>query len=163
MRLEVALESTLLVPALQAREWLWADSTGKDGKPTFVSVPTCYDFPRFIFISEKSRPEIESRWRCSRTFWLFFEKGPLTCKFSKMFSDRIHGDIDPHLVCKSGEIWPKWSRWNRALLTRQKEISARGPALTSGQIAPKSVRASSRQCTRSATNFIQIWLLPAEL
>jgi len=26
-------------------------------------------------------------------------------RFSKMFSERIHGDIDPHLVCKFREIW----------------------------------------------------------
>ena len=35
-----------------------------------------------------------------------FGKRPLRGKLSKMFSKRIHGDIDPRLVCKFREIWP---------------------------------------------------------
>jgi len=48
-------------------------------------------------------------------------KRPLTGKFSKMFSKRIHGDIDPRLVCKFREIWLTGNWWNRALLTSQKK------------------------------------------
>ena len=33
------------------------------------------------------------------------KKDPLRANFQKMFSERIHGDIDPRLVCKFREIW----------------------------------------------------------
>jgi len=98
----------------------WVDSNGTDGKPAFrIGVPTCHDFPRFVFISDKSRPEVGSRWRRSSKISRF-RKRPLTGKFSQIFSEMIHVDIDPRLVCKFREIWPTGSRWNRALLTRQK-------------------------------------------
>jgi len=34
-----------------------------------------------------------------------FRKRALTGKFSQLFSERIHGDIDSRLVCKFREIW----------------------------------------------------------
>jgi len=46
-----------------------------------VGVPTCHDFPRFVIISEKSRPEVGIRWRCSRKIRPFWAKRPLTGKF----------------------------------------------------------------------------------
>ena len=45
----------------------------------------------------------------------------LTGKFSKIRSERIHRDTDPRIVCKFREIWSTGSRWNRALLTWQKQ------------------------------------------
>jgi len=38
-----------------------------------------------------------------------------------MFSERIHGDIDPRLVCKFCEIWLTENRQSRALFTGQKK------------------------------------------
>jgi len=46
-------------------------------------------------VAEDGRPKIA-----------FFEKRPLTGKFSKIFSERIHHLSDPRLVCKFREIWP---------------------------------------------------------
>jgi len=65
---------------------------------------------------------------------LFRRKRPLTRKFSKICSERIHRDTDPHIVSKFCEIWTTGSRWNRALLTRQKKFPL---ALTSAPIASK--------------------------
>jgi len=85
-----------------------------------VGWPTCHDFPRFLIISEISRPEVRSRWRRWPKSCLFWKR-PLTGKFSKMFSERIHADIDPRLVCKFREIWPTGSRWNRVCLPDKKK------------------------------------------
>jgi len=52
----------------------------------------------------------------------FSEKRPLTDKFSQNFSERIHADMDPRLVCKFREIWLTENRWNRAMFTRQKKF-----------------------------------------
>jgi len=50
-----------------------------------VGVPTYHDFPRFVFISEKSRPEVGSRWRCSRNSWPFWKKTPYWQIFINVF------------------------------------------------------------------------------
>ena len=79
------------------------------------------------------------------------EKRLLTGKFPQMFYERIHGDIDPRVVCKFREIWLTGNRQSRALLTRQKKTKFRLAlplSLLRGS-RPKSVRVSSRQYTRS--------------
>jgi len=56
-----------------------------------------------------------------------------------MFSESIHADIEPRLVCKFRDIWLTGNRQARALFTGQKnKISVRTPALASARIAPKS-------------------------
>jgi len=68
---DVAFGSTLLVRAVQARE---NDSelipTIRMESQHSVGMPTCHDFLRFVFISEKWRPEIGNRWRSSK-IWRF--------------------------------------------------------------------------------------------
>jgi len=55
-----------------------------------------------------------------------------------MFSEKIHGGIDPSLVCKFREIWLTGNRQSRALFTCQKnKTSARSTALAFARIAPK--------------------------
>ena len=129
-----------------------------------VGWPTCHDFPRFLIISEISRPEVRSRWRRSPKSCLFGKKTPYTGKFSKMFSERIHADIDPRLVYKFREIWLTGSRQSRALFTSQKvKFRLAVPLSLLRGSRPKSVRASSRQYTRSAPNFIRMRTLRSEL
>ena len=91
-----------------------------------IGAPTCHDFPRFVIISEKSRLEVGNR---SRWSWFFGKKRSLTEKFLKVFPERIRRLADLRLVCKFCEIWPTGSRWNRALLTRQKKqkLGTRSP------------------------------------
>jgi len=50
-----------------------------------VGAPTSRDFPTFVFISEKSRPEVGSCWRRSRKSWRFGKKDPLRANFQKCF------------------------------------------------------------------------------
>ena len=70
-----------------------------------VRVPTSRDFPRFVFISEKSRGhKSELVDDVHAPFDLFGKKTPYRQIFSNV-SERILGDIDPRLVCKFGEIW----------------------------------------------------------
>ena len=56
-----------------------------------------------------------------------------------MFSERIHADIDPRLVCKFREIWLTENRQSRALFTgkNKNKISDRSPAVASAGIASK--------------------------
>jgi len=114
-------------------KWLWVDSNGTDGKPTFrrrVNLSwlsaICIRFGEIAAWSRKSLTTFKQNLT-------FVEKRPITDKFSKMFSERIHGDIDPCFVCKFREISPTESPWNRAFLTRQKILLA----LASARIAPK--------------------------
>ena len=158
-------ECRFLYAACRPREWLWVDCKGTVGKPTFRGVLTCHDFARFVIFSEISWTEVRSRWRRSPNICLFGRKRPLTGKFSQMFSERIHGDIDPRLVCKFREIWLTGNRQTRALFTSQTKTKFRFDlplSLLRGS-RPKSVRASFRQYTRSAPNFIRIHTLLAEL
>jgi len=74
-----------------------------------VGVPTCHDFPRFVFISDKSRPEVGSRVKIFTQKLPLGEKDPLRANFPEMFLETIHGDIDPRFVCKFREIWPTGS------------------------------------------------------
>jgi len=78
--------------------------------------PTCHDFPRFVIVSEKSRPEVGNRWLWSSQNGGFLgKKDPLRANFHKCFP-KPHMRTRKHVFfCKFREIWPTWSRWNRAL------------------------------------------------
>ena len=82
--------------------------------------PSCHDFPRFVIISEKSRPEVGNRWLWSSQNGGFLRKRPLTGKFSQMFSNP-HSTRNHVFLCKFREIWPTGSLWNRALFNGQKK------------------------------------------
>jgi len=99
-------------------EWLWVDSNGTDGKPTFHRRANlswfskiCNQFREIAAWSRKSLMMI--------TF--FLEKRPLKGKFSKNYSERIHHVTEPRLVCKFREIWLTGNRQSRALFTWQKQ------------------------------------------
>ena len=62
-----------------------------------TGVPTCHDFPRFLIISEKSRPEVQNLWLWSSKNGVFLEKRPLTGKVSQMFSKTTHADTETRL------------------------------------------------------------------
>jgi len=103
--------------------------------------PTCHDFPIFVIVSEKSRPEVGNRWLWSRkNVGFFWEKDPLRTNFHKCFPKR-HKSTRKHVfLCKFRELWPTGSRWNRALFNGQKnKILDRAPAAAaaSERIAPK--------------------------
>ena len=70
---------------------------------------------------------------------VFWEKRPLTGKFSQMFSKRPTEHTETRLLWKFREILPTGSRWNRALFNgpKKNKISALPPAAASARIAPK--------------------------
>ena len=153
-----------LYAAWRPGEWLWVDSNGTDGKSTFHRRANQSDFPRFVIISQISRPEVRCRSRWYQKSALLEKNDPLW-KILKIFPERIHHLSDPRIVCKFREIWLTGNRQSRALFTSQKKTKFRLalPLLLLCGSRPKSVRASYRQYTRSAPNLIWIRTLPAEL
>ena len=98
-------------------------------------------------------------------FLRFLEKRHVTVNFWKFCFESFYRDTDRHIVFKFRKIRPTGNRWNHALLTWQKKTKFRLALqllLLHGS-HPKSARASPRQCTQSAPDFIQIGLLSAEL
>jgi len=71
-----------------------------------TGVPTCHDFPRFVFILEKSRPEVGSRWRWSRTVWGFWIKKTL---YGQIFTNVFQNDS-----CERGNTSCVQISWNLA-------------------------------------------------
>ena len=101
-----------------------------------VGVLTCRDFPRFIIISEKSRPEVGSRVNIFTQSCFSGKKDPLRANFHKCFLKGIMATYD-HVLCanfvKFG--WSEIGKVVRYLLGQKN--SARSPALASARIAPK--------------------------
>ena len=137
---DVAFESTLRVRALQAR------GKGNDFEliPTVqmesqhsVGVPTCHDFLRFLFILEKSRPKVESRWRYSSKSWRFLKKRHLTDIFTNVFRKHSWRHRSTSCVNISWNLTDWKSVKSCVIYLTKNEISARAPALASARIAPK--------------------------
>ena len=125
-----------------------------------IGAPTCHDFPRFVIISEKSWLEVGNRWRWSR---FFLEKRPLKGKCSKKI---FREDSPRHRITSCVQI--SWNLADRKsaksfVVCLTKKLPQGLPLLLLRGSRPKSVRASSKQCTRSSPNFIQIRSLPAKL
>ena len=102
-------------------EWLWVNSNGTDGKPTFHRRAILSWFSK---ICNHFR---NAAWsQKSLTVTTFFgKKWPLKGKFSKRYSERIHHLIEPRLVCKFREIWLTGNRQSHALFTWQKKQNFR--------------------------------------
>jgi len=148
-----------LVRSLQAGEWLsWFH-----GKPTFRRranqswLSAICNFADIAAWSQNSLTMFTQKLT-------FFEKRPLTGKFSKMFSKRIHHLSDPRLVCKFSEIWLTGNRYSHALFMWQKTQNFGSlPTLASAQITPKICQGQLQTVYSEYPNFIQIRSLPAEL
>jgi len=112
-----------------------------------TGVPTCNDFPRFVIVSEKSQAEVGNRWLWSSKNWVFWEKRPLTGKFSRMFSKAPHADTETRLFVQISWNLTTGSRWNHALFNGQKtktkfRLALPLPLLWGSR--PKFVRDSSK-------------------
>ena len=145
-------------PCALSTEWLWVDSNGTDGKPTFHRHANlsslskiCNHLREIATWSQKSLTIVTYRL-------MFLEKRPLMGKFSQTCSERIHHVSEPRLVCKFREIWLTGNRqFVRCLPDRIKTKFPQGlrlPLSLLRRSRPKSVRASSKQHTRSSENFI---------
>jgi len=107
-------------------KFLWIDSSGKSGNKKsrrgyfgkeFPAI--CNHYRVMAAWSPKTLKNFENFLR------LVLEEGPLTVQFSKFCYERFHHDTDRHVVFKFREIWPTGNRWNRALLSWQKNNFAR--------------------------------------
>jgi len=86
-------------------EWLWIDS--------MVKMETRHPVEGSLgneCLSIYNHYGATAAWSCktlekSSIFSVFTEKRPLTGKFSKFYSDRIHRNADCHAVFKFCEIW----------------------------------------------------------
>jgi len=156
-------KSPFLYGACWPDEWRWVDSNGTDGKPTFHGRANlsscskiCNHFREIMAWSGKSLTMIK----------VFLEKRPLKGKFKKMFLKGFTTSPN-HVLCVNFVkiVWPEISKVVRCLPDKKTKLpSARSPAFAFAcGSRPKSVRASSKQYTRSSPNFIQIRSLPAEL
>jgi len=105
-------------PACCPGEWLWVDSNGNHGKSIWSNRSSVFID---LYRSGVMGPVVASLCRFFPKSCLFGKKRPLTEKFSKFCYKRIHRLADSRLVCKFRENWPIGSRWNRALLTWQKQ------------------------------------------
>ena len=122
----------------------------------FIPTPTCHDFPRFVIIWEKSRPEVGNRWLLIKQKWSFlWKKTPYGQIFTNVFQNRTcgHGNTSScEKLVKFGR--PEIREIRRYLM--DKKNSARAPAAASARIAPKICQGQPEQRTRSSPNFIQI-------
>jgi len=143
-------------------EWLWVDSNGTDGKPTFHRRPNCHDFPGFVIISEKSRLEVGNRWRWSR---FFLKKDPFLRANLQKIIPKGFTTSQNHVLCanfvKFG--WPKIGKVVRCLPDKKTKLPQGLPLSRLRGSRPKSVRSSFKQYTRNSPNFIQIRSLPVKL
>ena len=114
-------------------EWLWVDSNGTYGKPTFGRRA----IPRFVFISEKWRPEVGSRWRCSSKSWRFWKKTPYGQIFKNVFQKDSWWHRSTFCVQISWNMAYRKSVKSCIIYVTKKTISACSPALASAWIAPK--------------------------
>jgi len=93
----------------------------------------------------------------------FLKKRHFTAKFSKFCSESFYRLTDRRVVFKFREIWPIWviGEIVRYLPDKKNRMVLQLSLLRGSR--PKSVRASLRQCTQSAPDFIQIGSPSAEL
>ena len=122
-------------PACCPEEWLWVDSIGINGKPTFRRrgnlswlSPICNRFGEIAALSRKSREDFSAKV----AFWK--KKTPYGQIFKNVFrkdSWRYRSTFCVQISCNLAD--------------------------------QKSARASGKQWTQSAPNFIKILSLPAEL
>ena len=90
--------------------------------------------------------------------FLFLEKRPLTVKFSKFCSKSFHCDTNRRVVFQFYEIWPTGNRWNRVLFTWQNF-----DWLSRCRYCAYRAENLPVWCTQSASDFVQIDSLSAEL
>jgi len=89
------------------REWLWIDSKGKMETRHPAEGSFGNEFLSMWITAELWQPEVARRWE-KLNFLHVLDKRPLTVKFSKVCSLRIHRDTDRHVVFKFRKIVGWW-------------------------------------------------------
>jgi len=100
-----------------------------------AGAPIGREFPRFVFISQISPPELGSRWRFSRKSWPFGKKDPYGQIFINVFRKDSSRHI--HVLCANFVKFGRPEVGEIARCLPDKKNSARFLALASARIAPK--------------------------
>ena len=154
-------ERCSLCAACRPGEWLWVDSNATNGKPTFrrhARLPTSRDFPRFVFISQISRPESEVVDDVHADVYLLWKR-PLTGKFSKIVFRKDSPPLRSTYCVRISWNFADWKSVKSRVAYQTKKFRLTVPLSLLRGSRPKSIR----QYAPSALNFIQIRSLPAEL
>jgi len=158
-------ECPSLYAACRPGESVWVDSNGTSGKPTFRRRANlswlsaiCEHYGEIAAWSRKSREHFQAKVA-------FLEK---KTPYGQIFKNVFQKDSWRHRFTSCVQIL--WNFAERKLvkscviyLTKKTKFWLALPLLLLRGSCPKSARASSRQYTPSAPNFIQIHSLPAEL
>jgi len=121
-----------------------------------VGTPIGREFPQFVIISQKSRPEVGSRWRFCAKIDLFGKKTPYG-QISKIFSERIHGDTGPRTCAKFVKFgWPEMGKVVRYLPDKKNKFLGRSSTLASALIVHKICQGQWQTIYSECPNFIQI-------
>ena len=126
-------------------------------------ITSVVNFRRSVIIVELWRPDVAKHENLKNC--VFLEKRPLALKFSKLGFESFHRDTDQRVLFKFRKIWPTGNRRSRAFLPDKRKTEFRlVPQLSLRRGSRlKSARASPRQCTQSAPDFIEIGSFSAEL
>jgi len=117
-------------------EWLWVDSNGTDGKPTFHRRANLSWFSK---ICNHFR-EIAACSRKSLTMITFFwKKDPLRANFQKKIIPKGFTVSQNHVLCANSVKfgWPEIDKVVRCLPDKKNKTSARSLPFASARIAPK--------------------------
>jgi len=126
------------VTTLLSREWLWIDSNGITGKPTFRRWSNCREFSSIYTVRELWGPEVESRSRFFQESCLFWKNDPLRGNFQIFFRN----DSPPRASTCCVQI-----SWN---LADRKSVKSRIAYLTKKNFRSLS---RSRLCTDRTQNL----------
>ena len=114
------------------------------------------NFRRSVIVAELWRREARRRWKCLQKF-LRFEKWPLTGKFSKFCSKRIHRDTDRRVVFK----FMTYGRREIGEMVRCLYLTKNFAWLSSSryeQMAPKICQ----ECVQSAPDQSREWVTQSD-
>jgi len=113
---------------------LCARATGQGNHFEFISTvsverqhstsgPTCHDFPRFVIVSEKSRPEVGNRWLWSSQNGGFLgKKTPYGQIFINVFQSPNRGHRSTSLCADFVKFgWPEVGEIARRLMDKKKQ------------------------------------------
>ena len=155
------VKKSFLIQSLLARRMTELIPTVQMESQRSIGAPTCHDFPRFVIISEKSRLKSEI---VDDDHGFFGKKSPLRANFQKIIPKGFTTSQN-HVLCANlvKFSWPEIRKVVRCLPDKKTKLLQGLPLSLLHGSRPKSVRASSKQYTRSSPNFIQIRLLLAEL
>ena len=149
-------------------ESLWVHSNAVQRCQWKVNIPQAVQpvmtFPRFVIVSEKSRPEVGNRWLWSSKNGGFLGKKTSYGQiFTNVFQRPTFGHGNTSFCANFVKFGrPEVGEIARCLMDKKTKFRLALPLPLLRGSRAKFVRDSSEQYTRSSPNFIQIRSVPAE-